>query len=301
MSTAATTEDFTVNKLKGHKGSVTCLQRNDIEQTLLSGAEDKTVRLWDLRTNRTVKCMTGIVADIESIRYGYDKHIVHVASSTSLYSFDLRSEGLLNREPVSQVNFSEGDEVSSIALNSKGDTLAVAMDSGVINLLSMRHGLFLENAGATRYKRLSRIHTNIVSSIQFKKNNPRELLSGGFDYTGCIWDIDKGRPKATTVFQMIQNEEVDENKMQLVNPPFVMHMNYMMDGRCVAAALGDGTVCECLYIVYTYVSIVKLQFIFDALLLIWTGLDTLLLTLHVLRTIVFTLHCVYLLDPSAQR
>lgn len=240
--------DFSVSKLKGHKGSITCLQVNAPEQTLLSGSEDKTVRLWDLRTNRTSKCMAGCyTSDIEAVRYGYDKNVVHVASSNALYSFDVRFEGLLSKEPLSQVNFSEnGDEVSSIALNSKGDTLAVAMDSGVINLLSMKsNGTFCENAGATRYKRLTRVHSNIVSTISFKKNNPRELLSGGFDYIGCVWDIDKGRPKASTVFQLIPNSEEDDDaapKMQLVNPPFVMHASYMMDGRCIAAALGDGTV-----------------------------------------------------------
>ncbi len=240
-------EDFLATKLKGHKGSVTCLQHNAQEQTLLSGSEDQTVRLWDLRTQRTAKCMAGFVADIEAVRYGYDKSVVHVATSNALFSYDLRFEGLLTREPLSQVNFSEGgDEVSSIALNSKGDTLAVAMDSGVINLLAMKNtGLFCENAGATRYKRLTRVHSNIVSTIQFKKNNPRELLSGGFDYIGCVWDIDKGRPKASTVFQLLPNEDVESNKMQLVNPPFVMHLQYMMDGRCIAAALGDGTVGLC--------------------------------------------------------
>ena len=241
-----------MGKLRGHKGSVNCLQLNAPEQTLISGSEDKTVRLWDLRTNRTGKCVAGcFTSDIEAVRYGYDKNVVHVATSNALFSFDMRFEGLLSKEPLSQVNFSEnGDEVSSIALNSKGDTLAVAMDSGVINLLAMRaNGTFCENAGATRYKRLTRVHSNIVSTIQFKKNNPRELLSGGFDYIGCVWDIDKGRPKVSSVFQPIPVSEESEDaapKMQLVNPPFVMHMSYMMDGRCVAAACGDGSVSSVL-------------------------------------------------------
>lgn len=42
---------------KGHKGSVLCLAHDSIASLLLSGSEDETARLWDLRTSKTALCL----------------------------------------------------------------------------------------------------------------------------------------------------------------------------------------------------------------------------------------------------
>jgi WD40 repeat protein len=299
---------FTSVKLKGHKAPVSCLElEKDDFKLLISGSEDKTVRLWDVQVNRPTKCIHGCFSNaIESVKFGKDKNIIYVACSSSVFTFDMRYDGILTKEPMASIQLNNNiDEVSSVALNAKGDTLGIAMESGVINLVPIgKNGEFCPNAGATKHKRLSRVHNNIVSSINFKPKNPRELLSGGFDYIGCVWDIDRGRPKASTTFQHLEEEDEDEEEVedvpvvansaeagegsihgdgadtesskeggdsalapipaavsapqkqaqrplrrkqkapsaQLVNPPFVMSLNYMYDGRCVAAALGDGSV-----------------------------------------------------------
>lgn len=242
---------FTASKLRGHRASVTCLQADADQQNLLSGSDDKTVRLWDLRINRSTKCMLGCFGSpIEAVKFA-SSNIVYAACANAVYSFDLRYDGVLTKVPLAELSMGEGpDEISNLAINNKGDMLAAAMDSGVINLVPIRgNGTFCENSGSTRYKRLTRVHNNIISTVSFKKNNPRELLSGGFDYTGCLWEVDRGRPKISTNFQsmptpLVEGADPDEerNPLQIINPPFVMSMNYIMDGRCVVAALGDGTV-----------------------------------------------------------
>ena len=251
-------------KLSGHKGPVSCLKICPESHILVSGAEDNVIRVWDLRSMRTSKCMTGCLSsDIEAITYVADKHMLYVACTKGLYSFDLHSGGLIVKEANSEVSLNEGgDEVASVTINVKGDMLAVAMDSGVINLLPIKaNGSFCENSGATRYKKLSRVHTNIVSTVAFKKNNPRELISGGFDYAACIWEADRGRPKASTSFKALPSEDAGTEgqggdgggvPLQMVNPPFVMALQYVLGGRCVVAALGDGTVrtsCSSLFLV----------------------------------------------------
>jgi WD40 repeat protein len=42
-------------KLQGHQGSVSCLDISEIG--LLSGSEDKTARLWDLREGKRRACL----------------------------------------------------------------------------------------------------------------------------------------------------------------------------------------------------------------------------------------------------
>ena len=57
--------------LKGHKSSVNCL---DIQQSLLlSGSDDQTARLWDLRTSRTSLCLK-TPGEVTSVAFAQDKH-----------------------------------------------------------------------------------------------------------------------------------------------------------------------------------------------------------------------------------
>lgn len=42
---------------KGHKGSVLCLAHDSTSSLLLSGSEDETARLFDLRTSKTASCL----------------------------------------------------------------------------------------------------------------------------------------------------------------------------------------------------------------------------------------------------
>ena len=52
-------EEDTIRKyiFKGHKGSVLCLAHASVSSLLLSGSEDETARLWDLRTSKTALCL----------------------------------------------------------------------------------------------------------------------------------------------------------------------------------------------------------------------------------------------------
>lgn len=245
----------TARLLKGHKAAVTSIQVNADLSCLVSASEDGTVRIWDLQNERTKKCITGCFSeDIENVRIGAARGSIYVACTKNLYLFDAGCEGIIVREAKGQIGLSDGgDEVSNIAVNIKGDMLAVAMDSGVINLIPLKpDGQFCDNAGSTRYRRLTRVHTNIVSTVTFKRNNPRELLSGSFDYSACIWEADRGKPKASTKFTMLATDDQDGKNdggvpRQMVNPPFVMAVEYVLGGRCIVAALGDGTVSSYLY------------------------------------------------------
>ena len=56
---AAIMEEDSIRKysFKGHKGSVLCLAHDSVSSLLLSGCEDETARLWDLRTSKTALCL----------------------------------------------------------------------------------------------------------------------------------------------------------------------------------------------------------------------------------------------------
>lgn len=81
--------------LKGHKESVTCLLNHP--KGIASGSEDKTVRLWDTRANRAVRCITGDLYDEVSCLSDYpqNENIICVGCDTAVFFYDLRNPSVI--------------------------------------------------------------------------------------------------------------------------------------------------------------------------------------------------------------
>lgn len=231
---------FLLTALRGHKKPVTCLE-SDRCSVLISGSSDRTCRLWDLKSHKTFKCIYGCFDDeIEMVRLGSDTHAVYVQSGNAIQSFDMRYDGLLSKQPIASLRLNiDGDGISTIALNSRKNLLAIGMDSGNITLVHVdKAGEFCADSGGTRYRKLSRVHSNVLSTVLFRDDHQTELLSGGFDYTAAVWDIGRGRPKASLVFQPAD----PSSGCTMMNPPFVMGLEYCLDNKYIVAAVGDGTI-----------------------------------------------------------
>lgn len=84
--------------LKGHKGSVTSLFHHS--KGIVSGSEDKTVRIWDQRTNRTVQCITGDLYDEVACLSDYpqDENILCVGCDTAVFCYDLRRSDIILKQ-----------------------------------------------------------------------------------------------------------------------------------------------------------------------------------------------------------
>eukprot|EP01038_Epipyxis_sp_PR26KG_P008651 gene8651-11694_t len=239
----------------GHKDVVNCLDyfdSNDLAvdihsgAILASGSEDKTLRLWDIRSLKSIKCFHSCFnTGIESVKFGYNNFLLYAASGNTIFSFDIRFEGILCKEPISTM--SGFDDINSITIHPKNGHMAVGDDSGSVVILPMlSNGKFCENNSSFRHKRLSRVHSSIINIVQYKYSNPKFLVSGGFDCKLCNWDTSTCRSKNITDFTgMNQNipssSEMNDSPNQVFNPPFVHALNYLYNDNLLACALGDGS------------------------------------------------------------
>lgn len=70
-----------VETLKGHQGWVICLAFSPDGQTLATGGEDRTVRLWNLTTAKERAILTGHMDNVLSVAFSPDGRLIATASS----------------------------------------------------------------------------------------------------------------------------------------------------------------------------------------------------------------------------
>ena len=70
LTTESTFSSFGVSVLKGHKDCVNILDTSHFDANLVaSGSDDKSIRVWDLRHEKTIKCILGSSTAINSLAF----------------------------------------------------------------------------------------------------------------------------------------------------------------------------------------------------------------------------------------
>ena len=99
----------------------------------MTGSEDKTVRLWDLRLNRAVRCLCGDIYDEVGCLSTYpgNEHMVCVGCDNAVLLYDLRNPGIIVKDAVSAITHNQ-DCVNAIVPVTTNDTsyLAICDDKG---------------------------------------------------------------------------------------------------------------------------------------------------------------------------
>ncbi|TMW62223.1 hypothetical protein Poli38472_009716 [Pythium oligandrum] len=245
---------------RGHRGAVNALLSDEDKQphVLVSGSEDGSCRLWDVRTTRATKCINvkkalGLSpqddpddASVNSMAFGTAKndsspHYLYLAAGSKILTFDLRHEGLILDVAAQELFQDSDEELNHLAVHpgKQGKYLSAPDDNGDIRIYDLEaHRLF---------KTLRGQHSNICMCAPFRPNAPWDLVSGGMDGLLLFWDFSRGRLK----FQIDLNasgqslEDVNASTSgvnQMFNPPLVHSVAFTGNGKSFAAGLGDATV-----------------------------------------------------------
>lgn len=216
----------------GHTKSIQCLENNESDATLASGSDDKTVRIWDLKTGKSVRCLTGFTSTVNSISFDpLNPNSLFAASGNSLFYFDLRKPSIILSEHE-KFDFN-ADEINQIS--ARKSFIALCDDSGEIKILKQE----ADNESAKKielFRTLRKQHLNICTSVRFHPSNDSEVISGGLDGKVVVWDFNK--LKQLQSFDLIEKSSGN----QMVNPAFVFALDISRDQPLVAVGLGDSTI-----------------------------------------------------------
>lgn len=235
----------TTKTLSGHAGTVLAI---DISSNglLSSVAEDGRCILWssegEILTNTLVNnaddgsgCSTksAVTASddcpLNSVKFvPNDPNKLFISSGNKVFGFDVRKP----LSPFSKFEYNS-EEINQISINEKGEYLATCDDDGEIKIIDLRQDRL--------FKTLSRHHSNICSSVQFRHQRPWQIISAGLDCNVIHWDFSTGKPRQVfNVNKYLQSKKAP-NEL-LINPPFAHSISMADDGRTFASGLGNGEI-----------------------------------------------------------
>jgi WD40 repeat protein len=261
--------------LRGHRDGVTCvaLQKRALSlggrsgAALASGSEDATVRIWDMRAQRSVRMIGPRAFDGAAVVSAqFSPTIAHEIAATAggrLFVFDLRTDRVIVNDAMCVLDVLEhsdagdedaeedDDEINAVSFSADGAFIATADDGGEINVFERRAG-WARRACVVG-------HENIASSVAWcpaaaphaRVGDDRLplLLSGAFDMSIALWQLRRPRdevaaPPLRSVVRRVAIEGGDEGEdgAQLLNPPFVHAVAWSASGDAFAVGGGDGDV-----------------------------------------------------------
>eukprot|EP00808_Paulinella_micropora_P009678 g10114.t1 len=226
--------------LRGHNSAVSCVEAGPSSETadlLLSGSQDSSMRLWDLRTGKPTRCMRCFAAEEppDNVCFSNRAHqLVYGAAGRVVYEFDLRRQDVLLRR-ADRSFACNAEEISQLAMAPSDAWLAAADDSGAVQLI-----------GLTDQQRPSQVlagaHDCLCGAVAVHPNG-RLVLTGGMDCRLALWDALSGKLlSALETNRTSPAEAAAAAQAQVLNPPFPLTVRFSRRGEQVLVALGDGSV-----------------------------------------------------------
>lgn len=175
-----------IRYFSGHTGSVVSLHMSPVDDSFISGSMDRTIRLWDLRSNDCQGLMHVSGRPVTSFdpeglifAAGVDSEIIRL--------YDLRT---FDRGPFASFNIPQTDsgiKLTGIKFSNDGKKFIVSTTTGSVHLLDAFQGSLLHTFSGL---------SNGVPNMQLKASfspDSQYVLSGSADGKLHIWSADSGK------------------------------------------------------------------------------------------------------------
>ncbi|MBD1866750.1 AAA-like domain-containing protein [Cyanobacteria bacterium FACHB-471] len=236
------------NRLQRHHGSVNSVSFSPDGQTIVSGSDDQTIKLWS-RDGTELRTLTGHTNAVTSVSFSPDGETIASASedgtiklwnrdgtelktlrghdgTVTSISFSLDGQTIASSSDDQTIKLwsRDGTElktltghtsaVTSVSFSPDREMIASASEDGTIKLWS-RDGRALNTLSG---------HSDKVYSLSFSPNS-QQLATASWDYTVKLWSRDSTEPKTLQG----HNDRV-------------MSVSFSRDGQTIATASSDKTI-----------------------------------------------------------
>ena len=163
-----------IRRFSGHSGTIKCLAFSPDGKRLVTGSDDKSIRIWDVHGGREVLRLNRHTAGITALAYlGETNRLLSASRDQTVRMWDLRS-GL-----ETEAFEAHAGNVLDIAASADGTRLASAHFDTIIRLWDIESAREIGQCVG---------HKQMVSALAFTPDGKR-LLSAGQDHTLRLWAV----------------------------------------------------------------------------------------------------------------
>jgi WD40 repeat protein len=164
--------------LKAHKAWIWSVTFSPDGQTIASASEDRTLRLWNVKTGESLSILHGHTSMVSSVAFSPDGQTV--ASGSADLTIRLWN---INTSQCFKILYGHNHQVRSVAFSPDGQTIASASDDQTVRLWEVKTGQVLK---------VFQGHTSQVWTVAFHPNG-QILASGSHDQTVKLWELNTGQ------------------------------------------------------------------------------------------------------------
>lgn len=170
-------QNVQVETLSAHSDMVWSVVFSPDGQTLASGSEDETIKIWDVQTRKVIRTLSGHIGPIWSLAISPDKQTLASSSGDkTIQLWNLQTGKLL------RILTAHSKSVWSVAISPDGQLLAGGSSDGTITLWDLGSGTLLRTITG---------HSGPDRSVTFSSDG-QLLTSGSGDKTIKIWKFRTG-------------------------------------------------------------------------------------------------------------
>ncbi|MEG4232098.1 AAA-like domain-containing protein [Microcoleus sp. Pol11C3] len=170
------------NSLEEHSGSVWGVAISSNGKILASASADKTIKLWNLESQKPIATLTGHSSSVNSVAFSPDgKTLASASADKTIKIWNLESQ-----KPIATLT-GHSISVNNVAFSPDGKTLASASEDMTIKLWHLQS----QTPVATLIG-----HRSSVNSVAFSPDG-KTLVSASEDMTIKLWHLQSQTPIAT--------------------------------------------------------------------------------------------------------
>ncbi|KAL7712571.1 WD domain containing protein [Entamoeba marina] len=228
-------------EVNGHRDYVNMVNFSQSDPNIICSGDIKGIyRVWDIRTNKTVKAyMAPTKESISCSTIEGDK--CYIGYGSTLEILDLRSEGMFIKEPI--FKYTATDDINRIRIDTNNNRYGFCDDSGCITIFSLDDNkiiIALEGTHTNVCSELSdNTHLHLCSDFVFDRKE-KMIYSTGLDMKlikSKLWN-----PSVKTKYVMSTLSFQQHSTKMNVNPPMAHSISINNKNNELLVACGNGGV-----------------------------------------------------------